>query len=155
YRLGLSATPERAYDAVGNAFIASEIGPTIYRFPLEDAIKRGVLCEFDYIPLDYSLTENDKERLQKVNARKAAGEHSGTPMSNEEFWIELSRIYKTAEMKPDVFTRYLQRDAAILENAIIFVETREYGDRILEIVHPHTHLYRTYYADDEQTHLVL
>jgi superfamily II DNA or RNA helicase len=155
YRLGLSATPERAYDADGNAFIASELGPTIFKFPLEEAIKRGVLCEFDYIPLDYDLTDNDKERLSKVFARQAARAHGGTPMSNEELWIELSRIYKTAEMKPDVFSRYLQRDASILENAIIFVETREYGERILEIVHPHTHLYRTYYADDEQNHLVL
>ncbi len=155
YRLGLSATPERAYDVVGNAFIASEIGPTIYRFTLEDAIKRGVLCEFDYIPLDYDLTDNDKERLRRVNARKAARAQTGNPMSNEEFWIELSRVYKTAEMKPDVFSRILQRDASILENSVIFVETREYGNRILEIVHPYTHLYRTYYADDEQAHLLL
>ena len=155
YRLGLSATPERAYDVDGNAFIASELGPTIFKFPLEEAIKRGVLCEFDYIPLDYDLTANDKDRLTKVFARQAARAHGGTPMSNEELWIELSRIYKTAEMKPDVFSRYLQRDPSILENAIIFVETREYGQRILEIVHAYTHLYRTYYADDEQAHLVL
>ncbi len=155
YRLGLSATPERAYDVAGNAFIASEIGPTIYRFSLEDAIKRGVLCEFDYIPLDYNLTNNDKERLKKINARKAARAETGSPMSNEEFWIALSHVYKTAEMKPEVFSRFLQRDASILESSIIFVETREYGDRILDIIHPHTHLYRTYYAEDEQENLVL
>lgn len=154
YRLGLSATPERAYDADGNQFIADEIGPTIFRFPLEAAIKRGVLCEFDYVALEYHLTEEDRARLKQVYTRKAARAHSGNPMTEEEFWIELARVYKTAEMKPLVFSRYLQREDGTLENCILFVETMEYGNRLLEIVHRYTHLYRTYYADDERDHLV-
>jgi superfamily II DNA or RNA helicase len=154
YRLGLSATPERAYDTDGNQFIAAEIGPTIFRFPLEAAIERGVLCEFDYVPLEYHLTDDDKARLKQVYTRKAARQHAGNPMSEEEFWIELARVYKTAEMKPLVFNRYLQRDDSVLENCILFVETMEYGNRLLEIIHRYTHLYRTYYADDERSHLV-
>jgi superfamily II DNA or RNA helicase len=154
YRLGLSATPERAYDSDGNKFIADEIGPTLFRFSLEDAIKRGVLCEFDYVPLEYHLTDDDRDRLRQVYTRQAARKYAGNPMSNEELWIELSKVYKTAEMKPLVFSRYLQRDATVLEHSIIFVETVEYGNRILEIIHRFTHLYRTYYADDEQSHLV-
>ncbi len=39
YRLGLSATPEREYDDVGNDFLQSEIGDIIFTFSLEDAIK--------------------------------------------------------------------------------------------------------------------
>jgi superfamily II DNA or RNA helicase len=154
YRLGLSATPERAYDDEGNKFIEDEIGPTIFSFPLEKAIERGVLCEFDYIPLEYHLTEDDRERLKQVFSRQAARAHSGSPMSDEELWIELSRVYKTAEMKPFVFSQYLHRDATVLENAIIFVETKEYGARLLEIIHGYTHLYRTYYAEDERDHLI-
>jgi superfamily II DNA or RNA helicase len=30
----------------------------------------------------------------------------------------------------------------------------EYGNRLLEIIHRYTHLYRTYYADDERSHLL-
>jgi superfamily II DNA or RNA helicase len=74
-------------------------------------------------------------------------------MSNEELWIELSKVYKTAEMKPAVFAQYLQRDQSILENCILFVETREYGAPLLDTIHRYTHLYRTYYAEDEQDHL--
>lgn len=154
YRLGLSATPERAYDKDGNKFIADEIGSTIFCFPLEKAIERGVLCEFDYVPLEYHLTDDDRERLKQVFARQAARAHSGTPMSDEEMWIELSKVYKTAEMKPFVFGQHLQRDPSVLENTIVFVETREYGSRLLEIIHTYTHLYRTYYADDQRDHLI-
>lgn len=154
YRLGLSATPERAYDDEGNLFIAEEIGSTIFSFPLEKAIERGVLCEFDYIPLEYHLTDVDRDRLKQIFARQAARAHSGSPMSDKELWIELSKIYKTAEMKPLVFSQYLRRDATALENTILFVETKAYGALLLDIIHGYTHLYRTYYAEDEREHLI-
>jgi superfamily II DNA or RNA helicase len=75
-------------------------------------------------------------------------------MSKEEVWTELSKVYKTAEMKPAVFEELLAKDASLLKRCIIFVETKEYGERILELVHRHTHLYRTYYAEDDRAHLV-
>jgi len=154
WRIGLSATPDRAYDAEGNDFIASEIGPTVFEFPLEMAISRGVLSEFDYLPLAYDLTTSDRDRLQAIYAKRAARLHQGNPMSNEELWTEIAKVYKTAEMKPEVFGEYLQKNPAVLDRTIIFVETKEYGARILEMLHDHTHLYRTYYAEDDRAHLV-
>ena len=154
WRVGLSATPDRAYDAAGNNFVRGEIGPTIYEFPLERAISRGVLAEFDYLPLSYDLTAGDKARLQALYSRKAARLRQGNPMSNEELWTEIARIYKTAEMKPGVYRDYLRDHPETLKRAIIFVETREYGEQILEIVDEHTNRYRTYYAEDDRDHLV-
>jgi len=154
YRLGLSATPERAYDEEGNKFIDSEVGPTIFEFPLEKAISRGILCEFDYLPIEYNLTENDRDRLQRVYARQAARKREGNPMTQEEVWIEISKVYKTAEMKPSAFREKLRENQSLIEQCIIFVETKEYGNEILEILHPYTHLYRTYYAEDDRDHLL-
>lgn len=154
YVLGLSATPDRAYDQEGNDFILSEIGPSIFRFPLEAAIARGILCEFDYVPLEYELTENDKQRLAQVYSRQAAKKKSGSPMTNEEVWIEISKVYKTAELKPIVFAEYLKTNSSTLQRSIAFVETMEYGVPILEIIHEYTNLYRTYYAGDEAENLV-
>lgn len=62
YRLGLSATPERDYDETGNDFIREEVGEVIYRFGLKEAIEKGVLCSFSYVPLFYHLTEEEKRR---------------------------------------------------------------------------------------------
>ena len=154
YKLGLSATPEREYDEKGNNFILKEIGEVCFHFALEDAIERGILCEFDYVPLTYTLTNSDKQRIQKVYARKVAREKEGNPMSDVDLAIELSRVYKTAEQKPQVFFNYIVSKADILKSAIIFVEERAYGNRILEDIHAFTHLYRTYYAEDDRDNLL-
>lgn len=154
WRLGLSATPERAYDQEGNEFIESELGKTIYSFPLELAIERGTLTEFDYIPLEYHLTENDQTRLKAVRAQKKSRELEGNPMSQEEFWTKLAQVYKTAEMKPIVFKDFLETNPQILKRTIIFVDNMEYGNSLLEIIHRHTTNYHTYYSGDDQDHLI-
>lgn len=154
WRLGLSATPERPYSPEGNDFLRDEIGPTIFKFPLELAIKRGVLSGFDYEPLPYDLTDGDRQRLKDVYTKEAARKHAGNPMSPEELWTEISKVYKTAEMKPQVFFEYLNTHPEILKNAIIFVETKEYGNAMLDRIHSYTTLYRTYYAEDDRAHLV-
>lgn len=154
WRVGLSATPERTYDQAGNDFVRTELGPTVYEFPLERAISRGVLAEFDYLPLPYDLTAGDKARIQALYAKKAARLRAGNPMSNEEIWTEIARIYKTAEMKPEVYKAYLDAHPETLKRSIIFVETKEYGEQVLDIVDEHTNRYRTYYAEDDRDHLV-
>ena len=154
WRLGLSATPEREYDEAGNKFITNEIGPTFYQFPLEKAIRRGVLSAFDYHALAYELTPSDRNRLAKVFKKEAARKREGIPMSKEEVWRDLAVVYKTAEMKPDVFYQFLQRNPGILENCIIFVETKDYGNALLHKLHRFTSKYRTYFAKDDRDHLV-
>jgi superfamily II DNA or RNA helicase len=155
YVLGLSATPDREYDDEGTAFIGSEIGPVIFEFGLEDAIRKGILVEFDYVPLPYELSDDDRARLRAVYSRQAARQRDGQAMSQEEVWTELSKVYKTAEFKPAVFSHYLGSNASCLNGCILFVEERAYGERILPLLHNAGVRYRTYYADDEREHLRL
>jgi superfamily II DNA or RNA helicase len=154
YCLGLSATPEREYDSEGTDFITTEIGPVIFTFDLRDAIALGILCEFDYVPLPYDLTEGDKQRLQQVYAREAASRAGGTPMSDKDVWIELARVYKTAEQKPGAFAVYLAGRKDILESCVVFVDDRAYGDKVLAVIAGYTYRYRTYYAEDDRENLM-
>ena len=154
YRLGLSATPEREYDQEGTKFIFDEIGDVFFEFGLKEAIERGILCEFDYIPLTYPLTEGDRQRLRQVYAKRSARQREGRPMTKQELWTELARVYKTAEKKPEVFAEFLQTNPQIIESAILFVEDKAYGEPILETLHGYTHRYRTYYAEDDRRNLV-
>ena len=64
----MSATPEREYDEEGNRFIQNEVGPVIFRFTLEDAIRRGILCEFSYMALNYELTDEEKRKKRNIIA---------------------------------------------------------------------------------------
>jgi superfamily II DNA or RNA helicase len=154
YRLGLSATPEREYDQEGSKFIFSELGDVIFRFGLQEAIERGILCPFDYVPLDYELTDDDRARLKAVYNKQSARLKNGNPMSKEEVWTELSKVYKTAEQKPSVFLSFIEQHPDLLKSCIIFVENKEFGEKVLNLVHRFTHKYRTYYAEDDRQHLV-
>lgn len=149
YRLGLSATPEREYDQDGNDFIEKHIGETIFQFDLENAIQRGILCPFNYFPLSYTPNQEDRDKLKKVHSMIAARKHAGNPMSKEEIWIEIARVYKTSEAKFEPFLRFIQQNQGVLKRCIIFVETKEYGEKVLEIVHQYRHDFHTYFAEDE------
>ncbi len=154
YRLGLSATPEREHDAVGTDFILQEVGPVLFQFHLEDAIKRGILCEFDYDPLPYELTEGDKRRLQKVYMKAAVRKREGNPMPQEEIWRDLSLVYKTAENKPHIFREYLETHPEVLQGAIVFVATQEFGESFYEAIHGVTHRFRKFFSGEARVHLL-
>ncbi|WP_244508315.1 DEAD/DEAH box helicase family protein [Mesorhizobium sp. LCM 4577] len=149
FRLGLSATPEREYDQEGNDFIVEHVGPEIFRFELEDAIRRGILAPFDYHPLRYHLTADDRERLRDVYRRKAARAAAGEPMSEQEVWTELARVYKTSEAKLPAFRDSINDRPELLRRCIIFVETIEYATAVLEIVHSHRPDFHTYFGGED------
>ncbi|WP_107666886.1 DEAD/DEAH box helicase family protein [Cyanothece sp. BG0011] len=153
YRLGLSATPEREYDQEGTQFIFEEIGEVFFQFGLKEAIERGILCELNYIPLRYQLTDGDKQRREQVYKQKAAREKEGNPMTKEEIWTALSKVYKLAEKKPEVFAYFVDSNPDILKSTIIFVEEKWYGDQLLNTIHKHTHRYRTYYSGEDPSYL--
>ena len=149
FRLGLSATPEREYDEEGNAFLLEHIGPEIMRFELGNAIRRGILAPFDYFPLHYELTEEDRQRIRDVYKRRAARAAEGNPMSDEEVWIEIARVYKTSRAKLPIFDDFIDDNQHLLERCIIFVETHEYGDKVLDIIHKFRSDFHTYFSGEE------
>lgn len=153
YRLGLSATPEREYDGVGNEFLLNEIGEIIFEFNLEDAIKKGILCDFNYIPLPYELTEAEKHKKKKIIAAFNAKKESGEPYDEKEMFTQLSLVNKTAINKIEEFEVLISKRPELLDKCIIFVQTMEYGKQLQEVLIKYTDKYHTYYADDEKINL--
>lgn len=149
YRLGLSATPDREYDLEGNAFIAGHIGPELMRFELSDAIRRGILAPFNYFPLPYESSSEDREKVRDVYKRQAARAAAGEPMNKEQIWTEIAIVYKTSREKLPHFTRLIERNQHLLERSIIFVETQEYGGEVLEIVHRFRPDFHTYFSGEQ------
>ncbi len=151
FRLGLSATPEREYDKDGTIFIEQHIGPVCYRFELSDAIRSGILSPFDYFPIEYVPNDNDKERIAQVYKRAAARKHAGQPMPREEIWTALALVHKTSRAKLPLFESFILQHPALLERCIIFVETQEYGEEVLKIVHRLRHDFHTYFSGEDST----
>lgn len=153
YRLGLSATPEREYDPEGTDFIEREIGPVIFRFSIESAIRSGVLCEFDYSPLLYELNDEDSAKIPQAYARHAARKRANPRASVEELYRDLANVRKESRAKLPLFARYIAEKPGILENCVIFVANMEYGHLVQEIVHKQSKSYHTYYGDDDDANL--
>ena len=153
YRLGLSATPEREYDEAGNDFLLNEIGEVIFEFTLQDAIQKGILCEFNYISLPYVLTEEEKLKKRKIIAAFNAKKESGEPVDEKDMFTQLALVNKTAVNKLEEFESLISQRPELLQKCIIFVQTMEYGAKLQEILVRYSDKYHTYYADDEKINL--
>lgn len=153
YRLGLSATPEREYDEAGNDFLLNEIGEVIFEFTLQDAIQKGILCEFNYIPLPYVLSDEEKLKKRKIIAAFNAKKESGEPIDEKDMFTQLALVNKTAVNKLEEFENLISQRPELLQKCIIFVQTMEYGAKLQEILVRYSDKYHTYYADDEKINL--
>ena len=69
YRLGLSATPIRQYDAVGTSGLADYFGDVLIKFTIGDAIKAGCLVPYDYYVHEIELTDEEAERYSELTAQ--------------------------------------------------------------------------------------
>ncbi|MEM7593206.1 MAG: DEAD/DEAH box helicase family protein [Cyanobacteria bacterium P01_A01_bin.83] len=154
YRLGLSATPEREYDLSGTEFIEKHIGSIIYQFGIEEAIRRGILCEFDYYPIEYEPSNEDKGKIQSLYKSQAAKKKAGNPMPKTQFWNALAKVHKVSQAKLPYFEQFILDNLGILDKCIIFVEERSYGEQVIDIIHRHIHDFHTYYAEDNKQNLI-
>ena len=154
YRLGLSATPEREYDLEGTEFVEKHIGSVIYQFGIEEAIRRGILCEFDYYPIEYEPSDEDKGKIQSLYRTQQARKKAGSPMSKKDFWTALARVHKVSVAKLPYFEQFIVSNLELLDKCIIFVEDRSYGEQVIEIIHRYIHDFHTYYAEDNKQNLI-
>lgn len=153
YRLGLSATPEREYDDVGNEFLLNEIGEVIFEFSLEDAIRKGILCGFNYITLPYELSEEEKQKKKNIIAAFNLKKKNKEPYNENDMFTQLSLVNKQAIDKIDRFEALISHQRELLKNCIIFVQSKEYGLKLQEVLIKYTDKYHTYYADDDKIDL--
>ena len=71
YRLGLTATPERHFDDEGTKFVCDYFEGTVCKFTLKQAIKKGFLTEYCYIPHFVSLDGDELERYLDLTKKIA------------------------------------------------------------------------------------
>lgn len=81
-RIGLSATPNRWLDEGGNVFIENTIGPEVFEFSLEKAIKEGFLTKYEYYPHFSEL--NDSEFAEFLELTSKIGRISSYSKLNDE-----------------------------------------------------------------------
>lgn len=153
WTLGLSATPEREYDEQGNRFIEDEIGPTVFEFGLKKAIERQILCEFDYIDLEYEFSAADKDAVRQAIKRYHGKVAAGQAPSKETLYQDISRVAKRSREKLPQFQDLLSGSPDLLRRCVVFVEDAEYGFEVQKLLMPTGIDFHTYYAGDDRGNL--
>lgn len=114
-KIGLSATPERWFDAGGSSYINSFFKGTVFNYSLEKAISNGFLTEYQYKPIITDLTENEVEEYENLT-RKIVPLMSNENRSKNQndllkrLLIKRSRIVKGAELKTEMLINILSKE---------------------------------------------
>ena len=124
YRLGLSATPERHNDEEGSRILRDYFGDVVYEFPLAEAIRREILCRYQYFPVLVNLTDDEGVRywnLTQQISRYFSGNGDGE-MSDalKLLLIQRSRLLASAANKIPVLGRTLDELTFPLERALVY-----------------------------------
>lgn len=128
YRLGLSATPVRQYDADGTAAMFDFFGPVVFRFTLREAIGR-CLVPYDYYVHRVNLTAEEMDQWTEITARIKANswrQENGDP---DDFLMKLFRdrhsVLESAENKIFALEEALRdQDLRSLRHVLIYASDK-------------------------------
>ena len=138
-RIGLSATPERQFDDVGNKKLLSFFGAEneyTYEYSMEEAIHKGNLCEYYYYPHIVTLTDTEMEEYLKISERLAKMYNFSTGSFKEDdvltmLLIKRKRIIHKATKKIGVFREILEdriQEKGNLKYTLVYVPEGNYPD---------------------------
>ena len=111
-RIGLSATPERQFDDVGNRaimdFFGCQNGYT-FEYSMQEAIDNGFLCRYKYYPHLVRLNDSEMTEYLRISLQLAKFYNSDSdsfPMSDDilkRLLLKRKRIVHKAKNKEDIF----------------------------------------------------
>lgn len=142
-RLGLSATPKRAGDALGTRLIFEYFGGIIPPpFTLKDAISTGVLTPYAYHVHTVLLSDDEQNAWDNLTKkiRQLMGRQSGTS-SESSFMdddriklllIQRSRILKSAREKIALALQIITNNYHVGERWIIYCDSQDQLYRVLD-----------------------
>ena len=154
FRLGLSATPwsDHDYENVRNSFLVNSFTrysdslttlfanddwitdlrekKHVFYFGLEDGIKKGILAEFDYIPLEYTPSEKEIEKFNKFVRSAFSTDEKGK--TNALGAIRAASVFKGSRKKIPVFMKWLAKENITLTRSLVFVEDTAFGEELME-----------------------
>ena len=110
--MGLSATPRRYFDDEGTLRLYEYFGDVVFEFGLREAIAKGYLLPYEYVPYFVEFTQEEREHYEEATARIAKSYYTSKGnKEKEEFFkllcIERQRIVKNAANKYIIFRKIL------------------------------------------------
>ena len=159
-RIGLSATPERQFDEVGNKkileFFGCDGGYT-FEYSMREAIENGALCRYYYYPHIVKLAENEMEEYIEISKKIVRIMNYQDEKSREILKILLlnrKRVIHKAVNKQEIFASIINAEFSKrgnLKYTLVYVPEGNKTDDEDSDVYDSTDVV----ADDEETsHLI-
>ena len=129
HRLGLSATPERYFDEEGTKNILDFFGGVVYKFGLDEAIKRGYLTRYRLFPHVVYMTDDETHNYHHYSRLIAIESNKKIPDQNLilKLTIKRSDIIKTARNKIDEFQKILTK-VEKLDHCLVYCSGEQLED---------------------------
>ena len=100
--LGISATPNREYDDLFSTVLVPALGPVIYRYEYDQALRDSVIVPFDLINIATEMTSEEQQKYDDAT-------------------IDISRTFRkvqSGDVSRDLLIRKLQRRARLAATSI-------------------------------------
>ncbi|ABE52443.1 DEAD/DEAH box helicase family protein [Methanococcoides burtonii] len=165
YRLGLSATPERAWDEEGNSAIQEYFGKEpIFVWDMEKAIRppdgyEPCLCQYKYHLHDCSLTGDEldryeelSEKIKKQIAIKTNGGHIDIQNIENGTYLQIllnqrADIIKECKDKFRVLKEILVEESDSLNKCLVYCNDKDHMNEVAEMIEREGFKCRKFYGD--------
>ena len=140
-RIGLSATPDRQFDDMGNSAIRTFFGckPDSYtfEFSMREAIDKGYLCRYNYFPHIVRLTDSEMKEYMKISLQLVKFynyDSDSSPGSNDilmALLLKRKRIIHKATNKESVFKSILEdrfQQTGSLKYTLVYIPEGNFPD---------------------------
>lgn len=132
-RIGLSATPERQFDDIGNKMVMHFFGckdKYTFEYSMKDAIDNGFLCRYKYYPHIVRLDEEEMAEYEKISLQLAKfyniDENSFSDANDilMRLLLKRKRIIHKAHNKEEVFRQIIHqrfKECGNLKYTLVYV----------------------------------
>ena len=129
YRLGLSATPERAGDPEGTATLMDYFGGVVHRYGLQNAIDDGALCRYQYLPQVVRLDAGEQQEwvgfTRKIGRMLAVAGGSADALRHpgaKALIMQRARVAKKAAAKAPLAVDLVRRGFAPGQHWLVYCD---------------------------------
>ena len=147
--LGLSATPERDYDDLFLEVIQPALGPIIYEYDYNQALRDGVIAPFELANVRISLTEPEELAYSKLTRRivplfKRRQKGEAVEEQLQRLLIMRARVSTAARNRYPATIKLLDRHRQ--ERAIVFHEQIEAAEILTSLLKADGHRVAAYHS---------
>jgi superfamily II DNA or RNA helicase len=143
--LGLSATPDRQYDDGTERHLVPALGPKIFSYSVQEALRDGILVPFILKNVEIPLLPEERKEIDRLTQQLAmAMRRAGSDEQVDSLLRKRARTYNNARYRVPVSVSIMEQHRG--ERAMIFHESIDAAEEIRAILEERGHSVTIYHS---------